>query len=118
MRTGTIAVVDDDAAVRDSAAFLLEMAGFTVAKFESAAAFSKHAAGNIDCVLLDHHMPNETGLELAERLARQGQLLPTLLITGTPSSQISKRPAQLGVQVLEKPPNEADMMLFISSVIK
>ena len=37
------------------------------------------------CLILDHHMPNMTGLELAEKLRADGNLLPIMLITGSPS---------------------------------
>ena len=64
----TIAVVDDDAAVRDSLHFLLEVIGHQAATFASAAEFLKAETQWLGCLILDHHMPEMTGLELAERL--------------------------------------------------
>ena len=63
-----VAVVDDDQGVRDSLRFLLEVIGYTVETFASAAEFLKANVRHFACLILDHHMPNMTGLELVERL--------------------------------------------------
>jgi CheY-like chemotaxis protein len=52
------------------------------------------------CLILDHHIPNMTGLELARRLRADGAVVPILLITGSPSPTIA---AELGIEVLDKP---------------
>ena len=61
----TVAVVDDDLAVRDSLRFLLEVMGYPVELFASAAEFLQANVPDFACLILDHHMPNMTGLELA-----------------------------------------------------
>jgi two-component system response regulator FixJ len=63
-------------------------------------------------------MPGMTGLELAQRLRDEGTSLPILLITGSPSPAIVARAAQLGiVNVLEKPPEEADLLNFVNAYL-
>ncbi len=109
-----IAVVDDDQAVCDSLQFLLEVVGYSVATFLSAGAFLSADRGEIDRLILDHHMPQMTGLQLAEKLRAEGAGFPILLITGSPSPDIVARAAQLGVGVLEKPPSEEDLLDFIN----
>lgn len=111
---GVVAIVDDDAAVLDSLKFLLEVVGYAVATFASAADFLNGLPADFGCLIIDQHMPNMTGLELVERLRRDGMALPTLLITGSPSPAIVARAAQLGiVRVLEKPPEETDLLEFV-----
>lgn len=113
---GVVAIVDDDAAVLDSLKFLLEVVGYVVATFASAADFLANFSSSFGCLIVDQHMPNMTGLELVERLRRDGSALPTLLITGSPSPAIVARAAQLGiVRVLEKPPEEADLLEFVKA---
>jgi two-component system, LuxR family, response regulator FixJ len=113
---GTVAIVDDDLAVLDSLKFLLEISGHTVATYLSAAAFLADHATKHACLILDHHMPQTTGLELAARLRRAGIAIPVLLITGSPSPAIIARAAQLGVEkVLEKPPGEDDLLGFVNA---
>ena len=79
----TVAVVDDDHAVRESLRFLLEVIGYTVEIFASAAEFLQANVQHFACLILDHHMPNMTGLELAQRLRADGAVIPILLITGS-----------------------------------
>jgi two-component system, LuxR family, response regulator FixJ len=117
-RASVIAVVDDDHAVRESLAFLLTVSGHQVAAYESAADFLdrcdlRHVAG----LILDHHMPQQTGLELLARLREDGRTLPVLLVTGSPSPEILARADALGVdRVLEKPVSDERLMEFVERV--
>ena len=111
----TVAVVDDDQAVRDSLRFLLEVIGYTVEIFASAAEFLQANVRHFACLILDHHMPNMTGLELARRLRADGAVIPILLITGSPSPTIAASAAELGIEVLDKPPGEEALIHFINA---
>ncbi|MGZ3304789.1 MAG: response regulator FixJ [Asticcacaulis sp.] len=78
-----IHIVDDEAPVRSSLAFLLMSAGFAVRTHESGPAFL--AALNdpaAACLITDLRMPEMTGVELLEALAARGQRLPAIVITG------------------------------------
>jgi FixJ family two-component response regulator len=111
-----IAIIDDDHAVRDSLQFLLEVIGHPVQTFASAAEFLRAEVHHFAGLILDHHMPHMTGLELAERLRTDGVTIPILLITGLPSPTIAARAARLGIdRVLEKPPLEDDILDFVDS---
>jgi two-component system response regulator FixJ len=111
-----VAVVDDDPAVLDSLRFLLEIGGHAVATYTSAAEFLADRSSVPACLILDQHMPHMTGLELAARLRSEGTDIPVLLITGSPSRAIAARAAQLGIEkVLEKPPSEDDLLLFVGA---
>ena len=110
-----VAIVDDDDGVRGSLRFLLEVVGHTVEAFASAAEFLESDLPNIACLILDQHMPEMTGLELAERLRNDGINIPILLITGSPSPVIIAGAAELGIRVLEKPPEEEDVVDFVNA---
>ena len=110
-----IGVVDDDSAVRDSLRLLLEVMGYLVETFESAIEFLKTDIQSLRCLILDHHMPQMTGLELAERLRADGAAIPILLITGSPSPAIFARAAEIDIRVLEKPPGDDDLFDFIDA---
>jgi FixJ family two-component response regulator len=110
-----VAIVDDDAAVRDSLRFLLETIGHSVETFASGGEFLKADRERLACLILDHHMPEMTGLELAERLRADGFGMPIVLITGSPSPAIAARAAELGIRVLAKPVTDEDLMDFISA---
>jgi FixJ family two-component response regulator len=113
-----IAVVDDDDAVRESLSFLLTVAGHQVMDFASAEEFLQ--CGELDQVLgliLDHHMPRISGLELTARLRAGGWRFPVLIITGVSSPAIVVRAEELGIEkVLQKPPAEPDIMAFIDGL--
>ena len=110
-----VAVVDDDDAVRDSLRFLLEIAGYAVATFASGAEFLKDAPlGDLTCLVVDQHMPDQTGLQLVGRLRAQGVDLPVALITGSPTPDVLRQAQTLGVaKVLEKPLDDDVLLDFI-----
>ncbi len=118
---GVVGIVDDDPAVLDSLKFLLEVVGHRVATYASAEAFLSDGGGGTACpipacLIIDQHMPRMTGLELTQKLRDDGADIPILLITGSPSPAIVARAAQLGiVDVLEKPPEEADLLNFVAA---
>ena len=65
----TVYVVDDDAAVRDGLALLLDTAGLAVQTYDGAAAFlADWSPGRVGCLILDVRMPDMSGPELADRL--------------------------------------------------
>ncbi len=111
-----VAVVDDDDAVRDSLRFLLEIAGYTVATYESAAQFLQEAPlAELTCLVVDQHMPDLTGLQLIARLRSEGVDLPVALITGSPSADVLRLARELSVsRVLEKPLDDDQLLEFIA----
>jgi two-component system response regulator FixJ len=101
----TIAIVDDDEAVRESLAALLSAAGYVVSMYESGAAFlaSVRETGP-DGLILDHQMPGITGVELAEHLARGRLRTKIVMVSGNLTDAIRSRARRAGVAaILEKP---------------
>lgn len=82
MRNPTVYVVDDDAAVRDSIALLLESAGLEAKGFDSAESFRKTWCSDMTgCVLLDLQMPGMSGIDLQTFLIEQHSGLPIIFLT-------------------------------------
>jgi len=80
---GTVYVVDDDPAVRDSLAWLLKAASYRVCTYDSAEQFLRQAdPAPIACLIADVRMPGLSGLELQQRLAARGSELPIVFLTG------------------------------------
>jgi FixJ family two-component response regulator len=110
----TVGIVDDDEAVRHSLRFLLEVIGHEVEVFASAAEFLKAKLDKLACLILDHHMPEMTGLELAARLRASGNAIPIMLVTGSPTAEMMARAAELRIdRVIAKPPNEEELLGFL-----
>ena len=80
----TILLVDDDPAVRDVTAAILEDLGYDVIEADDgAAALGLLSKGvRIDLLMADFAMPGMTGGELAASVAEQRPGLPVLLVTG------------------------------------
>ena len=68
-KKGTVYVVDDDEAVRDSLQWLLEGKDYRVKCFDSAESFlSRFDPREVACVICDIRMDGMNGLELQDRL--------------------------------------------------
>lgn len=113
----TIYLVDDDDAVRDSLAFLLESHGFNVTAFASVAEFERaHRTGGNACLILDHHLPGTSGLEFLASPKGAALHMPVIVITGGADPTISARARALGVAAfLEKPVGEAPLLAAIEN---
>jgi FixJ family two-component response regulator len=68
-----VIVVDDDAAVRNSLKFVLEIDGFAVVTYESAEELDRaDDLNSCQCLIVDQDMPRMTGLELVVALRKRG----------------------------------------------
>lgn len=82
-KKGTVYVVDDDEAVRDSVQWLLEGKDFRVRCFESAEAFlARFDPREVACLLVDIRMNGMSGLELQDKLLERQSPLPIAFVTG------------------------------------
>jgi two-component system response regulator FixJ len=110
-----VAVVDDDAAVLDSVCFLLDVAGHYAEPFASGPAFlAALATDRFDCAILDHHMPEATGLEVVRCLRGAGNDLPIMLISGAMTGEMVRAAEATGLQdIAEKPVSEDQLMGFV-----
>ncbi|WP_425404071.1 response regulator transcription factor [Hwanghaeella sp.] len=101
----TIAIVDDDDAVRDSLAVLLTTAGYHVQVYETSAEFLRDAKQNrFDCVILDNQMNGSTGIDLAQKLADKNVCISCVIMSGNMSDTEVKRARAAGItEILEKP---------------
>jgi two-component system response regulator FixJ len=102
---GTVFVVDDDPAVRDSLAMLLTSSGYNAKPYASAAAFlaneTPEAAG---CMVVDVQMPEMNGLALQRELAARRFRIPVIVMTGHGDIPIAVQAMKAGaVDFLEKP---------------
>jgi len=105
MAEGLVHVIDDDEAMRDSLAFLLDSEDIESRLYDSAAAFlaalPEVAPG---CILTDVRMPEMSGLDLMRRLKAAGVGLPVVVMTGHADVPLAIEAMKLGVvDFIEKP---------------
>ena len=100
-----VAIIDDDAGLRVALKRLLATEGYRTQLFSSADEFLREAnASESDCLIIDVHLPNMSGVELARLLRTNGVLLPTIFITGSDDPTIRAEASALGcVAFLLKP---------------
>ena len=105
MPTEVVHVIDDDADVRQSLAFLLTASGFTVRVHESAVTFlTVLPEATEGCVITDVRMPQMNGLELQRRLGELKAGLPVIVMTGHGDVPLAVEAMKAGaVDFIEKP---------------
>lgn len=80
-----IHIVDDDPAIRDALTLVFELEGYSVASFETGEAFLDQVArpsARPRCVILDVHMPGQSGIEILRRLHAERFAPPVFVISG------------------------------------
>jgi len=102
---GTIFVVDDDEAVRDSLALLLEAAGLKVEAFAGGPdVLARCRETRPACVITDVRMPGMHGLELQQKLSKLHSDVPVIVITGHGDVPLAVKAMKAGaVDFIEKP---------------
>lgn len=116
---GTIHIVDDDPAVRDSLATLLARHGFATRSFASGRAFLDAATTAISgCVVIDLKMPGMSGLVLLHELRARKIDLPAVFVTGHGDIAAAVEAMKAGaVDFLEKPFSNAAIIEAINSAL-
>ena len=92
--------VNDDDQLRELVATQLrgESERIRVDTADSAASGSRRLAnGSVDCILCDHHMPEETGLEFLKRVREDRPDLPFVLFTRTGNEAVASESIEAGV---------------------
>jgi FixJ family two-component response regulator len=104
-RSAKVFVVDDDVAVCVALSRLLRTAGLHVETFGTAAELlGDDRLRDADCLVLDVHLPDLSGLELQAKLTGLGLELPIVFITGRGDIPMSVRAMKAGaLEFLIKP---------------
>ena len=113
-------IVDDDAAVRQSLAFLLSSAGLAVRLYDSASAFlAGFASVKGGCLITDMRMPDMTGLELLHALKAKACGLPAIVITGHGDVALAVEAMKAGaIDFIEKPFDEEAILTAVQAALE
>ena len=112
-------VIDDDEAMRESLAFLLDTAGLTPRTYDSAVQFLNQLDdAQTGVIVTDVRMPEMTGLELVKRLNAREAALPIIMITGHGDVPLAVEAMKAGVvDFLEKPFEEEKLLAAIRTAL-
>src|SRR5665213_470083 len=114
-RPSVVWIVDDAESVRQSLAAVIEAAGLPVRTHPSAAtSLADHTPPEAGYLIVDHHMPGMTGLELLQHLASRGAVPPTIVMTGQGDTTLRRKYLQAGaVDMLNKPVDGDELIALI-----
>jgi FixJ family two-component response regulator len=118
-KKGTVYVVDDDEAVRDSLQWLLEGQDYRVRCFESAEVFlSRYDPREVACLIVDIRMGGMTGLELQDKLIERKSPLPIVFITGHGDVPMAVNTMKKGaLDFIQKPFNEPELLGLVERML-
>ena len=119
MNQPLVRIVDDDEAVLEGLAFVLEGAGWQVKTFSSARAFLIGDSPSVPgCLILDINMPDMSGLELQMVMRERGYALPIIFLTGHGDIDVAISTIKLGaVEFLQKNGDNARLISAVSSAV-
>jgi len=111
-----VAVVDDDPSVRRALTRLLRSIEVDARAYASGPDFLRSAAlHDVDCLVLDVHMPTMSGIELLEEVRVAASKLPVVLMTGRYEADFAHRALAAGASAfLRKPFSDEELFSAIS----
>ena len=115
-----IHLIDDDDSLRKAVARLLQAAGYEVRTYSSAGEFLMAGPGTgPGCLVLDVRMPGPSGLELQSALARQGNRLPIIFLTGHGDIPMSVQAIKAGaIDFLTKPVQREPLLAAVENALE
>ena len=119
-KRGTVYVVDDDEAVRDSVQWLLEGQDFRVRSFESSEVFlARYDPREVACLIVDIRMDGMSGLELQDRLIERNSPLPMAFITGHGDVPLAVDTMKKGaLDFIQKPFKEEQLVPLVERMLE
>lgn len=120
MKAPPIAVIDDDASVREAMTSLIKVLGYSVDAFASAEAFlDSGRIRSMACVITDVQMPGMSGVELQQRLCADGDETPIIFVTAYPDEPTRVRVLRDGaIGYLSKPLREEKLIDCLERALK
>ena len=114
-----VAIVDDDASVRQSTYRLVRSFGYRAQSFGSGDEFlGSGVAGAVACLVLDVRMPGMDGLDVQRALAERGERIPIVFLTARASDEEERRARSAGAaEFLRKPVGQASLRRALENVL-
>jgi DNA-binding NtrC family response regulator len=116
---GTILIIDDEAAIRESLETLLEMDGYNIAVAESAEeGLARIAERPFDLVLLDLALPDRSGMEVLREIRERDSQLAVIMITAYGTVENAVQAMQNGAaNFIQKPWDNEKLLADVRIVV-
>jgi two-component system response regulator FixJ len=104
-------IVDDDELIRASVSYLFSNHGYSTEIYTGGAEFFRDCKLKRGCIFLDLRMPQMSGYEVLEELARRGNMLPVVMLTAYGDLPAVVRSMKLGaIDFVEKSSSQAELL--------
>jgi FixJ family two-component response regulator len=115
-----VIIVDDDEAVREALAELMQSAGLETECFESPRELlTSNALESPGCLVLDVRMPGSSGLDLQTHLAKNGNPKPIVFLTGHGDIPMTVQAMKAGaINFLTKPVRDQTLLDAVIAAIE
>ena len=117
--TGSVLIIDDEAAIRESLETLLEFEGYTVASAETGEeGLTRLAETPFDLVLLDFSLPDRNGLEVLAEIRSRDPQLAVIMITAYGTVDNAVRAMQSGAtNFIQKPWDNEKLLADVRAAV-
>lgn len=112
-----IVLIEDDAALSTALAFALDLEGFEVEVYKSAATVRAEDMPATGCLVIDYKLPGENGLSVLARLRAADVKLPAIITTSHADVFVRSRSAALFASIVEKPLLGETLVLAIRTAL-
>lgn len=111
-KTGIIAIVDDDAPLREALGSVMKAAGFLTSLFASAEEFlDSEDWREAVCLILDVRLPGMSGVELQRRLAEVNSQVPIVFVSAHGDAALRDLMMKAGAAGFLNKPVRSDALL-------
>ncbi|MGA2420355.1 MAG: response regulator [Candidatus Acidiferrum sp.] len=111
-KNGVIAIVDDDAPLREALGSVMKAAGYAIKTFATAEEFLGTAdRQDTTCLILDVRLPGMSGLELQKRLQEKDGKLPIIFVTAHGDASLRDLVLRAGASDFLNKPVRSDTLL-------
>lgn len=117
----TICIIEDEPVQRSLLEGMLSAAGYAVVCFESADGFRPNvSAGEVDLLLLDWHLPGQSGLDLTRQLRQTDRNpLPVIFVTTQDDEEHMVEALDAGADdYLVKPVSRAELLARVRATLR
>ncbi len=118
-RAGSILIIDDEAAIRESLETLLEFEGYSVESAETGEqGLAKIGQRPFDLVLLDYALPDRNGLEVLAEIRERDPQLAVIVVTAYGTVDNAVRVIQAGAtNFIQKPWDNEKLLADVRGVV-
>jgi FixJ family two-component response regulator len=118
VKRNVVAIIDDNLRLLGAMSRLLSGIGYHTELYASGKEFLDVAmTSEALCLIIDIHLGDSCGLELARDLAKAGFTLPIIFMTGNDDETLKKRAMEIGCIAFLRKPFSAEVLMKVLATL-